>query len=111
MKKLLCMTLTLLLLCSLLPVPGVSAAEDLVPLFDDAINRLRWQELAWDVPQGEAFPVKTVMGYTKQLLCISGEFLTDTKRQHNDNRPLLMFLNQSAPFQLLHSLTKTESFK
>lgn len=79
MKKLLCMTLTLLLLCSLLPVPGVSAAEDLVPLFDDAINRLRWQGLAWDVPQGEAFPVKTVMGYTKQLLCIDeyGEDLVE----------------------------------
>ena len=48
---------------------------------------------------------------TEQLLRISGKFLTDTQRQHDDHRPLLMFLYQSAPFQLLHGLTKAECFK
>lgn len=68
MKKLLCVTLVLLLFLNVAALPCASASENYCQLFDDAINLLRWNAL-WDVAEGEAFPVVSIMAYTKQRMC------------------------------------------
>ena len=68
MKKLLCIALSLLLLLAV--VPSATAQENHCALFEDAINRLRWNSPFWDVAPGAPFPVASIMGYTRQHLCI-----------------------------------------
>ncbi len=69
MKKLLCITLSVLLVLSFAFLPRASAVENPFDLFDRAINTLRWHTL-WDVAEGEAFPLVSIMSYMKQLMCI-----------------------------------------
>ena len=69
MKKLLCTVLSLVLLLSMAYLPHASAVENHCEVFDSAINRLRWCAPYWDVAVGEAFPVSTVMEYTRQQMC------------------------------------------
>lgn len=69
MKKLLCVTLSLLLLMSFVFLPRASAVENPFALFDSAINALRWYSPFWDVAVGEPFPLVSIMPYMKQLMC------------------------------------------
>ncbi len=70
MKKLLCITLLLLLLFGMAWMPCAQAQENHCALFDDAINQLRWNSPFWDVAPGDPFPVASIMGYTRHYLCI-----------------------------------------
>lgn len=68
MKKSLCVMLVLFLFLSIAVLPRASASENHCALFEDAINLLRW-DLPWDVAEGDAFPVVSIMAYTRQLMC------------------------------------------
>lgn len=70
MKKLLCIMLSLVLLLSVVSFPRASAMENHCALFNSAINALRWHAPFWDVAVGEAFPVASIMDYTRQKLSI-----------------------------------------
>ncbi len=69
MKKLLCVTLSILLLLSIMFMPCASAVETPFDLFSEAINSLRWYSPFWDVAPGEAFPLVSIMPYMKKLMC------------------------------------------
>lgn len=69
MKKMLCISLALLLLLSMAYYPRACAAINYCSAFEDAINLLRWHSPYWDIAEGEAFPVSSIINYTKQLLC------------------------------------------
>lgn len=69
MKKLFCITLSVLLVLSFAFLPRATAVENPFDLFDPAINTLRWH-MVWDVKPGEAFPLVSIMSYMKQQMCI-----------------------------------------
>lgn len=68
MKKLLCVMLVLLLVFGIASFPRASALENHCALFDSAINSLRWHAPFWDVAAGSAFPVSSIMDYTRNHL-------------------------------------------
>lgn len=70
MKKVLAVTLALLLLFGMAQGLGASAAINYCSIFEDAINALRWYAPYRDIEEGENFPVSSIVNYTKQqLLC------------------------------------------
>lgn len=69
MKKLLCISLSVILLLSMACLPRASAAVNYSTAFEDAINLLRWHSPYWDIEDGDAFPVASIIHYTKQQLC------------------------------------------
>lgn len=68
MKRSLSIMLAVFLLLSFTFLPRTSAVENPFPLFDQAINSLRWH-IPWDVKEGEAFPLVSIMSYMKRLMC------------------------------------------
>lgn len=69
MKKLFCISLSVIILLSMAYWPRASAAVNYCTEFEEAINLLRWNSPYWDIVEGEAFPVASIINYTKQRLC------------------------------------------
>lgn len=69
MRKVLAVVLALLLLLSMPKSKPVCAAVNYCATFEKAINGLSWYAPYWDVAEGEAFPLSSIVNYTKHLLC------------------------------------------
>lgn len=70
MKKLLCICLAAFMLMMAVYCPSASAVVNYCDQFEEAINLLRWHSPYWDIAEGEAFPVFSIINYTRQKLCI-----------------------------------------
>lgn len=63
------MFLAFLLIAGMACCPSASAEVNHCSAFEEAINDLRWYSPYWNIAQGEAFPLSSIMNYTRQLLC------------------------------------------
>ncbi len=70
MRKLLCVWLAVLLLLSVAYCPSATAAVNYCAQFEEAINLLDWYSPYWDIAEGEAFPISSIINYTRQKLSI-----------------------------------------
>ncbi len=70
MRKLLCVFFAVFLLLRAACCPSASAAVNYCTQFEEAINTLRWYAPFWDIAQGEAFPVSSIINYTRQKLSL-----------------------------------------